>query len=50
MVKLDERLERRFDNYAILYCFHHDQKYVEEMVSGLLKECKYLVKKEKLSL
>ncbi len=47
MVKLDFRLEKRLDNYAILYCFHKNPREANKKVLTFVRRIHRLNKKKK---
>lgn len=47
MVKLDSSLERRLDNYAILYCFHKNPREANKKALDFVRRIHRLSKKKK---
>lgn len=47
MVKLDPRLERRLDNYAILYCFYMNPREINQKVCEFVRRIKKLSRRRK---
>jgi len=50
MVKLDPRLEKRLDNYAILYCFYHSPNKADSQVLKLARRIYGLNRKKRYEL